>query len=293
MPLALLVNPASAHGRTLKLLPRVEQELDARRIAFRVERTQGLADGVEKALRAVEAGEVPVVMSGDGLIGAVGGALAGSETPLGIVPGGRGNDLARVLGIPDDPEGAVAVLAAGNTRRIDVGEANGKRFLGIASTGFDADANTIANETSWLRGNLVYAYAGIRTLIRWKPARFTVQVGEERLRFTGYSVSAANSKAYGGGMMLAPDADLCDGEFDVVMIAEGSKLRFLGNLPKVFKGTHVDEDEVSVFRAPRLELSASRAFAVYADGEHLTDLPVSLRLLPQALSILVPPQAPE
>lgn len=292
-PLALLVNPASAHGRTLKLLPRAERELDARRIDFRVEHTRGLQDGVELALAAVEAGELPVVMSGDGLVGAVGGALAGSETPLGIVPGGRGNDLARVLGIPDDPEGAVAVLAAGETRRIDVGEANGKRFLGIASTGFDAVANQLANETRLLRGDLVYAYAGIRTLLGWKPARFTVAAGERRIRFSGYSVSAANNRCYGAGMMLAPDAELDDGEFDVVTVGEVGKLRFLRNLPKVFKGTHVEEDEVRVFRAPRLELSASRPFPVYADGEHLTDLPVSLRLLPRALSVLAPPPAQE
>jgi YegS/Rv2252/BmrU family lipid kinase len=293
MPLALLVNPHSAHGRTLKLLPRLERELDTRRIVFRVERTRGLEDGVERALRAVEAGEVPVVLSGDGLIGAVGGALAGSETPLGIVPGGRGNDLARVLGISPDPEEVAEMLAAGETRRIDVGEVNGKRFLGIASVGFDSEANRLANETKWLRGNLVYAYAGVRTLLGWKPARFTIRVGEEHERFTGYSVSVANSKAFGGGMFIAPDADLADGEFDVVTIGDGGKLRFLRNLPKVFKGTHVEEDEVRVFRAPRLELNASRSFPVYADGEHLTDLPAALRVLPRALSVIVPPRAEE
>jgi YegS/Rv2252/BmrU family lipid kinase len=293
MPLVLLVNPASAHGRTLKLLPQLEQQLDARRIPFRVERTKGLEDGVERALRAAEADEVPVVISGDGLIGAVGGALAGTEVPLGIVPGGRGNDLARVLGVPGEPEAAVATLAAGHTRRIDVGEVNGKRFLGIVSVGFDSEANRLANETTWLRGNLVYAYAGVRTLLGWKPARFTVRVGEQRERFTGYSVSVANSKAFGGGMLIAPDADLADGEFDVVTVGEVGKLRFLGNLPKVFKGTHVEEDEVRVFRASRLELSASRSFPVYADGEHLTDLPATLRVLPQALSVIVPAQAEE
>ena len=289
MPLTLLVNPHSAHGRTLKLLPKVEQELDARRIPFRVERTRGLEDGAERALRAVEAAEVPVVISGDGLLGAVGGAMAGSETPLGIVPGGRGNDLARVLGIPDDPAEAVAVLAAGETRRIDVGEANGKRFLGIVSIGFDSDANQLANETNFLRGNLVYAYAALRTLLTWKPGRFTVRAGEERVRFTGYSVSVANNRAFGGGMFIAPDAELDDGEFDIVTVGEVGKLRFISNLPKVFKGTHVDEDEVRVFRAPRVELTASRPFPVFADGEHLTDLPVSLRILPRALSVLVPP----
>ena len=234
---------------------------------------------------------MPVVISGDGLVGAVGGAMAGSDTPLGIVPGGRGNDLARVLGIPDDPAGAVAVIAAGESRRIDVGEANGKRFLGIVSIGFDSEANRLANETSFLRGNLVYAYAALRTLLTWKPARFTVRAGEERVRFTGYSVSVANNRAFGGGMFIAPDAELDDGEFDIVTVGEVGKLRFVGNLPKVFKGTHVDEDEVRVFRAPRLEMTASRPFPVYADGEHLTDLPASLRVLPRALSVLVPPAA--
>jgi YegS/Rv2252/BmrU family lipid kinase len=288
MPLALLVNPHSAGGKTLKLLPRVEAALDARRIVFRVQKTQGLEHGVAQALNAVEAGEVPVVMSGDGLVGAIGGALAGAETPLGIIPGGRGNDLARVLGISDDPEGAVETIVAGNARQIDVGEANGKRFLGIASIGFDSEANRIANETHFLRGNLVYAYAALRALLSWKPVRFTIRVDEERIRFTGYSVSVANNRAYGGGMFIAPDADLSDGEFDIVTIGELGKLLYLANLPKVFKGTHVEKDEVRVFRAPHLELSASRPLEVYADGEHLTDLPVSLRLLPRALSVLAP-----
>jgi len=291
MPLTLLVNPASAHGRALKLLPAVEQELDARRIPFRVERTRTLEHGVERALHAVESGEVPVVISGDGLLGAIGGAMAGAETPLGIVPGGRGNDLARVLGIPKKPAEAVAVLAAGHSRRIDVGEANGMRFLGIVSVGFDSDANQLANETSFLRGNLVYAYAAVRTLLGWKPARFTIRVGEESTRVSGYSVSVANNRAFGAGMFIAPDAELDDGEFDVVTVGEVGRFRFVSNLPKVFKGTHVNEPEVQVFRAARLEISASRPFPVYADGEHITDLPVSLRVLPRALSVLVPPAA--
>ena len=287
-PLVLIVNPHSAGGRALKLLPQVESYLDARRVDFRVVRTSSLEHGVEQALVAVEAGEVPVVLSGDGLLGAIGGAVAESDTPLGIVPGGRGNDLARVLGIASDPEEAIATVLAGHSRQIDVGEANGKRFLGIASIGFDSEANRVANETSWLRGNLVYAYAALRVLARWKPAGFTIAVDDSRTRVSGYSVVVANNRAYGGGMFIAPKAELDDGEFDIVTVGEVGKLRFLSNLPKVFKGTHVDEDEVRVFRAPHLELSASKPFPVYADGEHLTDTPVSLRVLPRALSVLVP-----
>jgi YegS/Rv2252/BmrU family lipid kinase len=288
MPLAILVNPSSAGGRTLRLLPRVEARLDADRVPFRVVRTTGLEQGVEQALIAVEAGEVPVVMSGDGLVGAVGGAMAGSETPLGIVPGGRGNDLARVLGIPKEPEAAIDVVLAGHAREIDVGEANGEPFLGIVSVGFDSQCNELANRTTWLRGNLVYAYSALRTLVGWKPAGFTIAVDGRRTRVSGYSISVANSSCYGGGMYIAPDAELDDGQFDVVTIGEVGKLRFLSNLPKVFKGTHVGRAEVDVFRAAQLELSASKPFPVYADGEHLTELPVSLRVLPRALRVLVP-----
>ena len=287
-PFTVLVNPSSAGGRTLQRLPAVEEEFDKRRIDFRVERTRDPEHAIAEAEHAAGAGEIPVVMSGDGLVGMVGGALAGTGVPLGIIPGGRGNDLARVLGIPDRPAGAVELLAAGTTREIDVGEANGRRFLGIASVGFDSEANRIANETRFIRGNLVYAFAALRALLAWKPARFTVRVGEENLRFTGYTVAVANSKAYGGGMFIAPDAELDDGQFDVVMVGRVGKLRFLANLPKVFKGTHVDNDEVRVFQTPRLELSASRAFAVYADGEHITDLPARLRVLPQALTVIAP-----
>jgi YegS/Rv2252/BmrU family lipid kinase len=289
-PLTLLVNPSSAGGKTLKLLPRIEAALDGRRAVFRVERTRGLEHGIELALRAIELGEIPVVVSGDGLMGAIGGAMAGSDTPVGLIPGGRGNDLARALGIPTDPEAAVDVVLAGGSRRIDVGEANGKRFLGIVSVGFDSECNRLANETHWLRGNLVYAYSMVRTLIGWRSARFTIAVGDERRRLTGYLVDVANNSVYGGGMYIAPEAEIDDGEFDVVAIEEGSKLRFLFGLKDVLKGAHLDKDEVSVFRTPRLEIDASRPFPVYADGDHLTDLPVSLRVLPRCLSVLVPAQ---
>jgi YegS/Rv2252/BmrU family lipid kinase len=288
----LLVNPSSGGGRARKLLPEAERELKRWQIAFRTVETRSLEHGVEEAQRAVDAGEIPVVMSGDGLIGGIGGALAGSGVPIGIVPGGRGNDLARVLGIPRDPAGAVAVLAAGHEREIDVGEVNGRRFLCVASFGFDSECNRIANETRLIKGNLVYAYSALRAMASWRPATFTVAAdGAEPMSFTGYSVAVANSSAFGGGMFVAPHAKLDDGLFDVVVIGEISKFDYVANLPKVFKGTHVDEDEVTELPAAGAEISVSadRAFAIYADGEHLADLPATLRVLPRALRVIAPP----
>lgn len=253
--------------------------------------TRSLDHGVEEATRAAEAGEVPVVMSGDGLIGQIGGALAETGSQMGIIPGGRGNDLARVLGIPSDPAGSVAVLAEGNVRDIDVGVANDRPFLCIASCGFDSDANRIANETRLIGGNLVYAYAALRALAAWKPARFTITLdGGSPLEFTGYSVAVGNSRAFGGGMFIAPHADLDDGMLDVITIADVGKLRYLRGIPSVFKGTHIEKEEVGEARAATVEIRADREFAVYADGEHLTDLPATLSTLPGALRVIAPPK---
>ncbi|HEY6654570.1 MAG TPA: diacylglycerol kinase family protein [Solirubrobacterales bacterium] len=285
-----MVNPHSAGGRTLKLLPQVQGELDARSIPYRVVRTQGLEHGVDEARKAAETGEIPVVMSGDGLVGQVGGILAETDATMGIIPGGRGNDLARVLGIPADPAGAVAVLADGNTKQIDVGEVNGRRFLCVASCGFDSDANRIANEARLVKGNLVYAYAAIRALIAWRPAKFTVVLDETKtIEFDGYSVAVGNSRAFGGGMFIAPHAELDDGMLDVVTVSDVSKLRYLKGLPRAFKGSHLENEEVAEHRAATVEISADRDFAVYADGEHLTDLPATLGVLPAALRVIAPP----
>jgi YegS/Rv2252/BmrU family lipid kinase len=288
-PYVLLVNPSAGAGRARDLLPRAEAALRAREIDFRTVETESVEHGSEEARAAAAEGISPVVMAGDGLIGQVGGALVGSETPLGIIPGGRGNDLARVLGIPTDPDGAVGVLAAGATRKVDVGEIDGRRFLGVASCGFDSDVNRIANEARWVRGKLVYLYAAVRALAAWRPARFSLIVDGQEREFTGYSMAVANSGMFGGGMRVAPDAAIDDGRLDVVYITEVPKLRYLRGLPSVFRGRHVEKPEVVVLRGSEIELRADRPFAVYADGDHLVDLPVTVRVLPRALELIAPP----
>jgi len=284
----LLVNPSAGGGRTGKLLDMALAALADGGVEPRPVMTENIEHGRREARDAAERGDRVLVMSGDGLIGQVGGELANTGTIMGIVPGGRGNDLARVLGIPADVEEAAGIIAAGETREIDVGEANGRRFLCIASCGFDSEANRIANE-SRISGPLVYAYAALRALAAWKPARFTLSVDGEDVEIVGYTIAAANSKAYGGGMFIAPDARLDDGLLDVIAIADVSKLKFLRGLPAVFRGEHVGNDEVSVRRCRELVIAADRPFSVYADGDPITELPATIRVLPSALNVIVPP----
>jgi len=289
MTLSVIVNPAAGDGRAGRELPGVEAALEDLRLAYHVERTATLEHARELARAALAAGETAVGFGGDGLIAAVADALKHTDGVLGVLPGGRGNDFARVLGIPLEPPAACQVLAFGEVRQLDVGEANSNTFIGIASCGFDSDANRIANETRLVRGRLVYAYGALRALAGWRPAGFEVTLdGGEPTPITGYTVAAANSKAYGGGMLLAPDASLEDGLLDVVMVEALPKLRFLGLLPTVFKGAHVKRANVRVVRAAELQVRADRPFKMYADGDPIAELPVTIRALRGAVRVLVP-----
>jgi YegS/Rv2252/BmrU family lipid kinase len=257
-------------------------------MAFRVERTHSLAHARELARDALAAGEVAAGMGGDGLLGAIAGELRGTDGVLGVLPGGRGNDFARKLGIGPDTELACDVLAAGREQAIDVAEAGDATYLGIASAGFDSDVQDIANATPVPLGEMIYVYSTLRALRGWRQAHWQVVVDGEAQAFTGYSVAVANSGVFGGGMYLAPHASLDDGLLDVVLIRACPKRRYLASLPKVFKGTHVTSDHIAFLRGREVAFHADRPFRVYADGDPIADLPVTIRVVPRALKVLVP-----
>jgi YegS/Rv2252/BmrU family lipid kinase len=292
--LALIVNPFAGGGRAGRELEGVREALTRLSLDHHAELTRSLEHARELAVAAAAAGETAVAFGGDGLIGAVADAIRERDGVLGVLPGGRGNDFARMLGIPLDAREACTVLGTGEIRRLDLGQIGNRTFIGIASCGFDSVANRIANQTNVVSGKLVYAYGALRALVGWHPATFTVTVdGPPARTVTGYTVATANSRFYGGGMMLAPDATLQDGMLDVVMVLHTPKLRFLRLLPTVFKGTHVSLDSVEVVRGATIEIAASRPFTMYADGDPIAELPVTVRTLPGAVRAIVPAtQAP-
>ena len=301
-PIRLLVNPTAGGGRAAGKMRRVIEALESHGLAVTSE-PAGERDEVRaQASAAAHAGEVVVTLGGDGIAGAAADGLR--EVPgsvLGIIPAGRGNDLARVLGIPSDPLAACALIAQGAVRQMDIGEVDGRAFVGIASVGFDSDANRIANLAPAWMGSGVYAYGAFRALLRWRPAGFQLELRHgvpdavatpspepERLEFTGYSVAFANSRCFGGGMRLAPEALLDDGMLDVVSIHQMPRARYAWELRKVFKGTHVDLPVVRADRAFEAVISADRPFTMYADGDPIGELPLRVRVLPAAIGVLAP-----
>jgi YegS/Rv2252/BmrU family lipid kinase len=287
-PIALLANPSAADGRSLRCLDIVRATLEERGAEYRMATPAGRDAARDVAREAAQRGETVVAVGGDGTIGLIAGALRGTPGRLAVIPAGRGNDFARVMKIPTDAAEAARVALDGQEMVVDVGDVDGETFVCIASLGFDSDANRIANEAKLVKGNLVYLYAALRALVGWKHANFHVVIDGTAHDLRGWSVAVANSQAYGGGMYIAPNAELDDGELDVVLVSETPKLSALKDLPKTFKGTHANLPYVQTLRGKKVELSADRPFTIYADGDPIGQLPATVSVSPRSLRVLVP-----
>jgi YegS/Rv2252/BmrU family lipid kinase len=285
---ALLVNPVSAGGKALKALPAVHEALDRLGAPHRTVTTRSSEHAADEAAKAAAAGETVAALSGDGMLRPLAGALKGSGGALAVIPCGRGNDLARVLGIPTDPVEAAQVAVEGPEHLIDVGAVDGTPFVGIASFGFDSEANRIANDAKLIRGTAVYLYAALRALAAWKPAAFTLTIDGTRHEYSGYSIAVGNSKAYGGGMMVLPEAELDDGRLDVLVSKDASKLTFLRGVFQTFKAAHVDSPHAEFLRGEVIEMASDRPFVIYADGDPIGATPATVRVEPRCLRVIVP-----
>ncbi|HEY8771194.1 MAG TPA: diacylglycerol kinase family protein [Thermoleophilaceae bacterium] len=284
----LLANPASGGGRALKALPAVMAELDALGASHRTVTTRSSDHAAEEAAKAATDGDTVAALSGDGLLRPIAGALKGTEAALALIPCGRGNDFARVLGVPKDPAPAARLAVQGVERLVDVASVDRTPYLGIASLGFDSDCNRIANEAKLVKGSSVYVYSALRALASWKPASFRVTVDGERHELTGYSVAVGNSRAFGGGMMLLPHAELDDGKLDVLMVSDSSKLTYLRGLVNVFNSAHLDSPHVMLARGSEVEVESDRPFVVYADGDPIGATPATMRVEARCLRVIVP-----
>lgn len=286
----LVVNPSSGRGKAARILPEVRARLAGMGCDVEVLESRSAEHASELAADAASRHEVVAAVGGDGMVAFVAQGVIGSRAALGIVPSGTGNDLAANLGYARrKPLEACAVLARGSRRSIDIGRIEGGRaFLCVAGGGFDSECNREANRIRYLRGTAVYLIAVLRTLKRFRPARFDVTLDGERRSFAGMFVAVGNASSYGGGMRITPDARLDDGVFDVCMVGEMGRATLLAQLPRLFTGGHIRHPAVDVARARRVRIEADRPFALYADGEEIGPLPATLALEPSALAVVAP-----
>ena len=286
----MLVSPAAGRGRGTALAADVLTTV--RQAGFSPEvlpATTG-PDAEEQARKAVAAGTRAVVaVGGDGTVHAALQAVAGTSTPLAMIPAGTGNDLVRALGVPTDPAAAARAaaedLAAGTARTVDAGRTGDRWWATVLCCGFDSAVSDRANRMRWPRGRRRYDVAVLAELARLRPRELTLVLDGVSQTLSITMVAVGNTPWYGGGMKICPGADPADGLFDVTVVGATTRLELMRTKPLLMSGAHVDHPSVSVFRAARVELS-SPGVTTYADGEPVAPLPAVAECVAGALTIV-------
>jgi diacylglycerol kinase (ATP) len=293
--IALVVNPTSGKGAGRVAGQRVEALLRAEGHDVVDASGRSLEEARERAQRAIGAGaETVVVVGGDGMVNLGVNLCAGRPLRLAVVAAGTGNDFATNLGLPvRDPDAAVRLVSAGQTRRIDAGRVLGadgsvRWFGGVLGAGFDAVVTARAARMTWPRGQMRYNLAILRELAVFKPIPYVVELDDRRIETKAMLVAVANTTSFGGGMNVCPDADLADGLFDVLVLKEISIPEFLRVFPKVYSGRHVGHPAVEIHRSSRVRLEAS-GIESQADGEVFAPLPLAVDNVRAALDVIVGP----
>jgi diacylglycerol kinase family enzyme len=263
---AAVVNPAAGAGTAPAVVIRLARSLRELGAEVRV---------------AYSRGEAVLAVGGDGLAGAVAAALAGTDTELGVVPAGRGNDLARAV----PPPGAAGLLTA-PSRAVDVADANGRVVVGSVCCGLDAAANEAADRWRLPRRPIAYRVAALGVLARWRPVDYDLVVDGEPTRLRGHTVVVANSPWYGGALRVAPAAKLDDGWLDLVTVGEMARRRIVPVLAAMRHGTHVDLPGIDSRPIREITIDTSRRIPLHADGEPLGPAPVTIRVRPRALRLI-------
>ncbi|TQR86805.1 diacylglycerol kinase [Mycobacterium hodleri] len=290
----VLTNPASGHGGATHVAERAIAQFHRRGVdvvaiaGTDADHARRLVEGaLERGMDAL------VVVGGDGIVSLALQTLAQNDIPLGIIPAGTGNDHAREFGIPTKkPEAAADVVVDGVAETVDLGRITGAdgtvRWFGtVMAAGFDSLVTDRTNRMTWPHGRMRYNLAMVAEIskLRLLPFRLTFD-GEELV--TDLTLAAfGNTRSYGGGMLICPDADHSDGQLDVTMVQSASRAKLIRLFPTVFKGTHVELDQVRTARARTITVECAGINA-YADGEYVCPLPVEVSAIPGALTILRP-----
>ncbi len=300
--LVVAINPTASFGKGRTVGPAVVQTLRALGHDVTSLQEPDFEQLLAAGHRAVASKpDALVVVGGDGMVNLGTNLVARSKVPLGIVPSGTGNDMARGLGIPhDNAEAAIETLVealarpprvidAGLVRYIDdeTGQADERWFACVLSAGFDAIVNERANRMRHPKGASRYQIALGLELMKLKPIPYRLTLDGHVIETTGALISVGNNVSLGGGMLVTPDAKLDDGLLDVLVVQALSRVSFLRIFPSVFKGEHVKDPRVTIHRAKRIRIESDGVVA-YADGERFSTLPIDIEVVPGALRILAP-----
>lgn len=272
----VIINPISGSGRVRSHMSAtrtlVVDTLASCGVDAEVHFTKGVGDARRSASEAIAAGS-PLVIAwgGDGTINEVACAAAFGSVPIGIVPAGSGNGLARDLEIPSDPAKALTIAAQGIDRFIDAGDVEGSLFFNIAGVGLDAAiAARFATRAVHHRGPLAYLKLTTAELLTRSAQVYALNIGQERLERRALMIAFANSRQYGNGALIAPAAQLDDGRLELVVVEAQSLMRIAWRLPSLFRGTLRNSRGLLMRSMTEAEVSGEAKMLYHVDGETRT-----------------------
>lgn len=282
----ILFNPTSGGGRGARWAAAVEQKLSEKKIAHLVISGRNYLDAQDRFRHALDEHRTNIVgvivVGGDGMVHLAIQALATTAIPMALIPAGTGNDFARALGL--DLKNPLAILdqaLVSPPRAVDLGKVHDRYFAAILSTGFDSIVNERANRLTWIKGRMKYNVAIALVLSTFRPKDYSFKVDAVEFTSRAMLIAVSNGLSYGGGMKVTPDAKVDDGMLDIMILGPVSKWEFLKVFPKVFSGSHVTHPAVKILQGRAVEIQADAV--AYADGERIGSLPISARVVPQAL----------
>jgi diacylglycerol kinase (ATP) len=292
----VVANPTAGHGKAGRLIGKLDRLLHEAGVDHLI-RVSESGPGLERLAReaAEDGAEVVAALGGDGSMGLAANGLLGTPAALAAVPSGTADDFAKSLGVRS-VEGAVRAIAERHVVPIDVVKittgTERRHYVNVAGCGFDSEVTEAANAMRMkLGGTGTYIAAVLKTLSRFTPAAFKVQLDDEMIEGPHMLVVVGNAISYGGGMKVTPDASVVDGLLDVCLLEAVSVPTFLRAFPKVFRGTHVRHPNVRMLRSRRVAIEADRRVMVYADGERVGPAPAIFEVVPEALPVVVGPNA--
>ena len=275
MRFLVLGNPMAGAGRAMRLLPVITRLLTGASHTMNGLIVPSVDEMRAKIRDARRSGfDALMLMGGDGTVHQALPAILDSDLPFGIIPGGRGNDFARNLGIGSRDWRDWDLRAEPVLREIDLPSINGVPFASVACAGFDATVNRLARARKGLmHGRIGYAVCVLRALHAVRTFPVSVRTGDAEWSGGVLMIAVANGPCYGGGMRIAPRAEMDDGRLDVCVVEEVPKRVLLSQFPNVYRGTHVSHPKVHTLTGPVVEITTDEPQDVYADGEYAGTLP--------------------
>lgn len=285
-----IVNPVAGKKNIGKITSHIQEVMEKNNCTYEIKKTEKVGDAEVFAQEAKNKDYSTIVsVGGDGTLHEVVNGMLGGVKKLGVVPTGTGNDFARSLGIPMDIKQSIEVLVKRNFIKADIGRLNGNCFVNFCSIGLDALIAEEANKIKkYFSSTYAYIIGVVKGLARFKSIKVELVIDGKKYEEEIMLAAICNGAYYGGGMKIAPDAEIDDGLFDICVVRKMSKLKLLFLFPSIFTGKHVSYDEVKMYRGKDVQVLSKDKFNVNADGEIVSNRPIRMQMLENEIEVIVP-----